>query len=611
MNYLTTNLTLLKTKDPALAGQIEQCVPKPHYIVRETSTAFPTLLIQSGPQQVALHHPRQPMEHAGEVVSRNPDLNKARTLLLMDCGLGYVPLTLIKQGIPRDRIFLYQPTLDVLRLALEHVDWTPLLSHSNCTIVIGHEHGSAYRSIAQRIPEYIANPPALLDSPNVTQAFPEWSRSVKQQLQDALRMGQSGLATKWQVAPMSIKNVLTNLSSVIHSHPIAGYKSLLKGKPAVVVAAGPSLQKNIHTLRNARSDVFIIATDTALGPLRKAGIEPHWVCSVDPTPLNERHFPEESYPGPLRLLYDPETLPAIVRKFSRRAVCMIDKHEFFTWMDKELKGVGIVRKGSMVSESALLAATWLGCDPVILIGQDLALDPDTLASHHNDAALCRTMSLPDDDKNTIVVPHLDGKGSNRDPLYWVDGVHGRPVPTIQSFYVYIRQLEQCIHQLSLHVIDATEGGALLKGTTVMPLEEALEAHGSNETDLRDELEALEQNLPPAIDQTPEHLRSQMNTILNSRMNFAEKAISSLSSIHNFSIPQVESICNKVRIEIFNDPVAEFLIESAAPQELFAFMNRGPANATPEEQKQVLVRQVRALLDATRAAQSRLKPFLNE
>lgn len=48
-----------------------------------------------------------------------------------------------------------------------------------------------------------------------------------------------------------------------------------------MVAAGPSLNKNIQVLKKAKNRLFILAVDTAVKPLIKAGIKPDAFITID------------------------------------------------------------------------------------------------------------------------------------------------------------------------------------------------------------------------------------------------------------------------------------------------------------------------------------------
>lgn len=51
--------------------------------------------------------------------------------------------------------------------------------------------------------------------------------------------------------------------------------------PAIIVSAGPSLNKNIMELKRAKNKAFIVAVDTAVRPLVNAGIIPDMYVIVD------------------------------------------------------------------------------------------------------------------------------------------------------------------------------------------------------------------------------------------------------------------------------------------------------------------------------------------
>ena len=55
-------------------------------------------------------------------------------------------------------------------------------------------------------------------------------------------------------------------------------------------------------------------------------------------------------------------------------------------------------------------------------------------------------------------------------------------------------------------------------------------------------------------------------------------------------------------------MAEYLLENAAPQELFEFLKLGPANATPEQQRQQLRNRFSALLNAVTHAEQQMQEW---
>ena len=84
-----------------------------------------------------------------------------------------------------------------------------------------------------------------------------------------------------------LRNIIDNISDYIYQYGLGDLKEAfdnvdLEKIPAVIVAAGPSLDKNIGELKNAKGKAFIIAVDTALKALAKENIMPDIAVTVDP-----------------------------------------------------------------------------------------------------------------------------------------------------------------------------------------------------------------------------------------------------------------------------------------------------------------------------------------
>ena len=80
----------------------------------------------------------------------------------------------------------------------------------------------------------------------------------------------------------SIKNLLDNVKYLCDGYKTTHLVNVIPNDiPGIVVAAGPSLNKNIHELKRAKGKAFIVAVDTAIKPLIAAGIIPDMFAIVD------------------------------------------------------------------------------------------------------------------------------------------------------------------------------------------------------------------------------------------------------------------------------------------------------------------------------------------
>ena len=78
------------------------------------------------------------------------------------------------------------------------------------------------------------------------------------------------------------ENILCNAKYVIKGYKTRQFVDVIpRNIPAIIVAAGPSLNKNILELKRLKGRAFIIAVDTAIKPLLNAGIIPDMYAVVD------------------------------------------------------------------------------------------------------------------------------------------------------------------------------------------------------------------------------------------------------------------------------------------------------------------------------------------
>lgn len=228
----------------------------------------------------------------------------------------------------------------------------------------------------------------------------------------------------------------------------------LKSRAAIVVAAGPSLDKNIADLKKAQNKAFIIVVDTALKTVIKAGIKPDLAFMIDPA-KEPRLFEDEEI----------RNLPLCV------SICgnyrIITKHKgalFFptgesklteTLMKKYQMRIYTVPTGGTVANNAFSVAGLMGFRTIILVGQDLAYPNGQI---HTSAAY-------DEEENIEI---SDSK------YFEVEDIYGGKVYTEANMDYYRKWYEEQIDiNPNIRVIDATEGGAKIHGTEIMTLKEAI------------------------------------------------------------------------------------------------------------------------------------------
>ena len=266
------------------------------------------------------------------------------------------------------------------------------------------------------------------------------------------------------------KNCIYNLRYLINcSSGIEFVGRFPEDLPAIVVAAGPSLEKNIQLLKKAKGKALIIAVDTAIPKVLEAGIIPDMIIAIDfIKPL--KYF-DSPLLKDIPILCDADMNCDILDKIKPNK-CIFFTADSMIWADLfESEGSEIrqINTGGSVATALIANYIYWGIKKIILVGQDLAF---TDSKGHIG-----------EDKMTI----------DKDDFVYtkVDAIGGGQVYTRQDFLSYIRWIENiAIVQSDVEFIDATEGGALKANTKVMTLQEAIDTYCIKEFDVSNVIDSL-------------------------------------------------------------------------------------------------------------------------
>lgn len=254
----------------------------------------------------------------------------------------------------------------------------------------------------------------------------------------------------------SSRNVIVNLPMLREFNPVSDLASILPPEiPVIIVSAGPSLDKNVELLKQAKGHCLIFAVDTAMKYLLSRGIIPDLGITVEPIKPIANYEDDRCFDVPH--VFDPESNPEIVGRHRARKFmynCRDYVRRLLEAAGKEVPAT--VASGGSVATAAFAVCYQLGVRTVIMIGQDLAYSGT--ATHAGG---------------------IESKGINNEIGYeTVEGIDGSPVRTRSDWLGYQKWFESGIRVAKeigrdLTVVDATEGGALIHGTEVMSLAEAL------------------------------------------------------------------------------------------------------------------------------------------
>ncbi|NOT24479.1 MAG: DUF115 domain-containing protein [Acidobacteria bacterium] len=312
-----------------------------------------------------------PVSHAWTWLQQQLDGRPMPALLgLIGAGQGYL-LDALERHAPDTRVLAIEPSLDDARAFLARRDWSGWRASGRLVYLIDPDYtgsGDAWRIVPVGQPDHAVR---ILAGSNLQlgEGVARATKVLKQVLFDA----RANADARRRLAPRYLTNVLRNIPAIASGQNLKVLEGAYSGVPAVIAAAGPSLDAAIPELLELRDRAVVFACDTALRPLLLGGITPQYVVGIDPSPLNARHFLSlPDCPG-TRLICDLALDRQATASFEERTFWFrVADHHPGPWLASLGLDVEKVDVWGSVLTAAFQAACLAGCEPIVFVGADLS-----------------------------------------------------------------------------------------------------------------------------------------------------------------------------------------------------------------------------------------------
>ncbi len=175
------------------------------------------------------------------------------------------------------------------------------------------------------------------------------------------------------------KNLLKNFKRLSNAFDFGAWKDQFKDVPAILCGAGPSLEQVYPELKKLEDKALILAGGSTITALSASGIKPHLLYAIDPNPEEFTRLAfHTAYDVPL--LFGCRLEPNVFYSHSGPIGYFVTGTggALEEWMEEKLrikdyevlKGLG--EEALSVTTVAFMTAIYLGCNPIILAGVDLA-----------------------------------------------------------------------------------------------------------------------------------------------------------------------------------------------------------------------------------------------
>lgn len=261
-------------------------------------------------------------------------------------------------------------------------------------------------------------------------------------------------STRTHVTSYFVKNLLLNFSTISARYALSDVQNKLKNRPAVVVSAGPSLNKQLPTLKKYQHLLTLIAVDSVWSVLTQYGITPDVVVALDT--LNVPAWKREDFDADSLLVLDVGCNQEMFGSVASPMLVTSNHPTEASLCVRLGTPVDTFPSGGSVATMAFNLAIYMGANPVIFVGQDLAY---TDGKDHADGY-------------QYASAYESGLREERSQSgFDVEGYYGGRVRTERQFMHYKNWFEGRIKQLGQEtlVINCTEGGARIDGAAQIPL----------------------------------------------------------------------------------------------------------------------------------------------
>ncbi len=472
------NLAAIARRSPRAAQRLAAAAPRHDIAFADTEQNALTAEVGG----TALASRRRPLDEAHKL-AQSFDLHKAGALVVLGFGLGH-HLAAIAQRMQRAGVIvIFEPDVGLLRAVLERIDHSQWMSQHPFVLLTDPDDAGAITESLTGYEPQVALGVEILQHPASRARLGESAARFNDSLARVISAIRTHVITTMMQTDVTVRNILMNVDHYLSAPGVGELAGIAPGRPAVVVSAGPSLRRTIDALAQpgVRDRCIIVAVQTVLRQLLDRGIRPHFVTALDYHEISRRFYEgltADNVRG-ITLIAEPKANPAILEAWPGD-VRLIGE----PWADDTL-GPGLtpahtrLKPGATVAHLACYVARHLGCDPLILTGQDLAFTDGQY--YAKGAAIHRVWSGELNPFNTLEMMEWQRIVRMRGNLHRAADHLGRPVYTDDQMATYLAQFERDFmadRAAGLTIIDATEGGIAKANTVAMPLAEALDRFAS-------------------------------------------------------------------------------------------------------------------------------------
>lgn len=515
--------------------------------IHEAKNGEPTLTIND----FYIHSKYNPSREAEQIAEKQ--YSPHHTHVIFGYGSGHLVEALLKERQFHEVLFVIDPLFDQEQIKRPTSSIEQGIYYLKSDILENFEQYLSQLARNTRI-KY-----KVMCLPNYDKLFPQQYRLLLEKTKDVQNRNLVNDFTLLRFAKIWYENFLRNLKHLQNDYSAEVLKKAYTA-PAIVVSGGPSLNKQIETLKAFRHQCIVVCSGSTINSLLAQNIEPDYVVTIDGGEANYRHF-KELYLENSKIVYTMQNHPNVRASFKKPGYVVESKgHPKLSRFIKEDLGIQLPMflGGASVAHTAFNFATYITSGPVALIGQDLAYTDDLTHAASN--------------KNSR---KIDESFIERRQAFQIVSYNGEKVWTDPVFNSMRLEFEDLIKldPPQNAIFNCTEGGALINGFEQMPFPQFCETFAKGQqVNIMEHAEwndhfvtntSLMQEL--TYYQSMEKILTEALLIL--KRNYAKKSFDSKSLKQLDKIDEkLQQLMNKTVVDLLVTPVTMRIMGNYLPSE---------------------------------------------
>lgn len=463
---LADNIVYLRKNDPGLYEALKKREEDPSeqsVILEDTKNNKKTLKITKDDKLLYLHSKYDPLKEAELIIDRleeNEEITEDTHVIFYGLGLGYHVDAFLKR-YPKNDFSIYESSMEVLNHYLDQtsLNHLPLKQLKNIQCECDE---SGLNAFFKTLITGGSKKHVICDLPPYQKVFGEEYQLFLNQFRDEIKRMRSSIQTNYAYKKKWILNSVENFKEVLRTpNIIMENNNIFKGKKAIIVSAGPSLDYEIENLKLIKEQglAYIFCVGSAINTLIHHNIYPDAMCTYDPTELNNQlvfkkisEIKIDSIP----MIFGSSVGFEVLKNYKGPKYHMITNQDmvalyFLKTLNNEVLQTVMDAPSIAVVTVELLHK--LGFEQVILVGQNLA--------YLNEKSYADGIEYYENAE----IDHIDLKKA--------EDVFGNVVFTTDSYISMKKIMETYIKIFDMEVINTTKGGIKIEGTQYIEMDEVI------------------------------------------------------------------------------------------------------------------------------------------